>query len=177
MIPPDFTTFWTQAQQQGLKPRIATVGKALLFPASVEALGTGGDKLSTEIWWSPIIPSSHHCPATARRNWLRRNWRITANVVQRDSQTIKPQPRLRMPEFWQQPRRCHVCVQSPVPRSRLQLAVFPISGLNFVAENSSLTISDRRKAGGDARLCSALVSITTREKPAISSSLGISAVS
>src|SRR5215813_367539 len=36
MIPPDFTTFWTQARQQGLKPRIATVGKALLFPASVE---------------------------------------------------------------------------------------------------------------------------------------------
>src|SRR5215467_323980 len=56
MIPPDFTTFWTQARQQGLKPRIATVGKALLFPASVEALGATGDKLSTEVWWSPHHP-------------------------------------------------------------------------------------------------------------------------
>lgn len=56
MIPPDFTTFWTQARQQGLKPKIATVGKALLFPASVEALGAAGDKLSTEIWWSPHHP-------------------------------------------------------------------------------------------------------------------------
>jgi branched-chain amino acid transport system substrate-binding protein len=38
-IPPDFTTFWTQAAQQGFKPKVASVGKALLFPASVDALG------------------------------------------------------------------------------------------------------------------------------------------
>lgn len=56
MIPPDFTTFWTQARQQGLKPKIVTIGKALLFPASVEALGDAGDKLSTEVWWSPHHP-------------------------------------------------------------------------------------------------------------------------
>ena len=56
MIPPDFTTFWTQARQQGLKPKIVTIGKALLFPASVEALGAAGDKLSTEVWWSPHHP-------------------------------------------------------------------------------------------------------------------------
>lgn len=56
MIPPDFTTFWTQARQQGLKPKIVTIGKALLFPASVEALGSAGDKLSTEVWWSPHHP-------------------------------------------------------------------------------------------------------------------------
>jgi branched-chain amino acid transport system substrate-binding protein len=56
MIPPDFTTFWTQARQQGLKPRVVTIGKALLFPASVEALGEAGDKLSTEVWWSPYHP-------------------------------------------------------------------------------------------------------------------------
>ena len=58
-----------------------------------------------------------------------------------------------MPEFWQQPRRCHVCLQSPMPRSRLQLPVFPVSGLDFVAKNSSLTISDGRKA---RRGCTAL---------------------
>ena len=37
----------------------------------------------------------------------------------------RPQPRLRVPEFWQQPRRCHVCPQSRIRRSRLQLPVFP----------------------------------------------------
>ncbi|HUG49061.1 MAG TPA: ABC transporter substrate-binding protein [Candidatus Limnocylindria bacterium] len=58
-IPPDFTTFWTQALQQGFRPRVASIGKALLFPASVEALGeTNGDGLSTEVWWSPSHPFS-----------------------------------------------------------------------------------------------------------------------
>ena len=32
-IPPDFTTFWTQAAQQGFKPKVASIGKALLFPS------------------------------------------------------------------------------------------------------------------------------------------------
>jgi len=56
MLPPDFTTFWNQAHQQGLKPKAATVGKALLFPESVEALGKGGHNLSSEVWWSPNHP-------------------------------------------------------------------------------------------------------------------------
>ena len=33
MIPPDFATFWAQAAQQGFKPKIVTIGKALLFPS------------------------------------------------------------------------------------------------------------------------------------------------
>ena len=58
-IPPDFTTFWTQAAQQGFKPKIASVGKALLFPASVDALGPDlGVGLSSEVWWSPNHPFS-----------------------------------------------------------------------------------------------------------------------
>lgn len=56
VLPPDFTTFWTQSAQQGFRPRAATVGKALLFPASVEALGEAGHNLSSEIWWSPWHP-------------------------------------------------------------------------------------------------------------------------
>ena len=56
MIPPDFATFWSQAAQQGFKPKVVTVGKALLFPSSVEALGDRGDGLTTEIWWSPSHP-------------------------------------------------------------------------------------------------------------------------
>jgi len=57
-IPPDFTNFWTQANQQGFVPKIASVGKALLFPASVEALGELGEGLSTEVWWTPDHPYS-----------------------------------------------------------------------------------------------------------------------
>ena len=55
-IPPDFTTFWQQALQQGFNPKIASVGKALLFPAAVDALGSHGDGMSTELWWSPGHP-------------------------------------------------------------------------------------------------------------------------
>jgi len=56
MLPPDFTNFWKQSLQQGFNPIIATVGKALLFPQSLEALGTIGYNLSSECWWSPNHP-------------------------------------------------------------------------------------------------------------------------
>jgi branched-chain amino acid transport system substrate-binding protein len=56
VLPPDFTTFWNQAQQQGFKPKIASVGKALLFPSAVEALGKHGNHLSSEVWWTPNHP-------------------------------------------------------------------------------------------------------------------------
>lgn len=56
VIPPDFTTFWTQAKQQGFTPKVASVGKALLFPVAVEALGDTGNNLSSEVWWSPNHP-------------------------------------------------------------------------------------------------------------------------
>jgi len=49
IITPDFTTFWNQAAQQGFKPKVVTVGKALIFPASIAALGRRADGLSTEI--------------------------------------------------------------------------------------------------------------------------------
>jgi branched-chain amino acid transport system substrate-binding protein len=57
-IPPDFTNFWKQANQQGFIPKIASIGKALLFPSSVEALGTIGEGMSTEYWWGPSHPFS-----------------------------------------------------------------------------------------------------------------------
>ena len=56
VLPPDFTTFWNQAQQQGLKPKAASIGKAILFPVAVEALGKNGNNLSSEVWWSPNHP-------------------------------------------------------------------------------------------------------------------------
>ena len=55
-IPPDFTTFWTQALQQGFHPKVATIGKALLFPSALEALGDKGGNLASEVWWSPWHP-------------------------------------------------------------------------------------------------------------------------
>lgn len=57
-VPPDFTTYWTQVAQQGLAKqiKIATMAKALLFPAALEALGDRGTGLTTEVWWSPNHP-------------------------------------------------------------------------------------------------------------------------
>lgn len=56
MIPPDFATFWAQAAQQGFKPKVVTIGKALLFPSVISSLGDRGDGLSSEVWWSPAHP-------------------------------------------------------------------------------------------------------------------------
>ena len=56
MIPPDFATFWGQAAQQGFKPKIVTIGKALLFPSVVDSLGERANGLSSEIWWTPNHP-------------------------------------------------------------------------------------------------------------------------
>ena len=58
VIPPDWTTFWSQAQQQGLTPKAASIAKAILFPQSMEALGESGHNLSSEVWWSPNHPFS-----------------------------------------------------------------------------------------------------------------------
>jgi len=56
MNPPDWNTFWKQARQQGLKPKLATIGKALVFPASVSTLGNLADGLTAEVVWSPFHP-------------------------------------------------------------------------------------------------------------------------
>jgi branched-chain amino acid transport system substrate-binding protein len=55
-IPPDFQTFWKQAQQQGFRPKLATVAKVMLFPTEAEALGELGKNIATDIWWSPSHP-------------------------------------------------------------------------------------------------------------------------
>lgn len=56
VIPPDARNFLVQARQQGLKPKIITIGKALLFPSAIESLGDLGEGLSSEVWWSPSHP-------------------------------------------------------------------------------------------------------------------------
>jgi branched-chain amino acid transport system substrate-binding protein len=55
-LPPDFTTFWNQAKQQGFNPKAVSVGKATLYPVNLEALGDAGNNLSAEVWWSPSHP-------------------------------------------------------------------------------------------------------------------------
>lgn len=53
---PAFAVFWAQAAQQGYKPKVAQIGKALLFPADVNSLGDRAKNLATEIWWSRNHP-------------------------------------------------------------------------------------------------------------------------
>ncbi|ATI41986.1 ABC transporter substrate-binding protein (plasmid) [Pacificitalea manganoxidans] len=67
MIAPDFATFWAQAAQQGFSPKIVTIGKALLFPSVIEALGDRGDGLSSEVWWSPSHPFSSSLTGASAR--------------------------------------------------------------------------------------------------------------
>jgi branched-chain amino acid transport system substrate-binding protein len=56
LVPPAFTTFWSQCAQQNYRPKVVTIAKALLFPASVATLGNRAEGLTTEIWWSPGHP-------------------------------------------------------------------------------------------------------------------------
>lgn len=57
MLPPDLGTFVTQMSQQGYRPKMVTIGKAALFPSTIEAISNGlGNGLTTEIWWTPNHP-------------------------------------------------------------------------------------------------------------------------
>jgi branched-chain amino acid transport system substrate-binding protein len=58
MIPPDFTTFWTQAAQQNFHPKVMQAAKATEFPQAIAGLGERADGLSVEVWWSPHHPFS-----------------------------------------------------------------------------------------------------------------------
>jgi branched-chain amino acid transport system substrate-binding protein len=55
-LPPDFYIFWRQANQQGWKPRLATVAKVLLFPADTVPLGPLVNNIATDSWWGPYMP-------------------------------------------------------------------------------------------------------------------------
>jgi branched-chain amino acid transport system substrate-binding protein len=70
-IPPDFVTFWTQAAQQGFTPKVATIGKALFFPATVPSipddLGVG---LAFTTWWGPTFPYESSFDGTTPSEWI-----------------------------------------------------------------------------------------------------------
>jgi branched-chain amino acid transport system substrate-binding protein len=53
---PTFSNFWAQAAQQGYRPKIANIGKAIEFPSAVVSLGPRGKDLTDSTWWSPDHP-------------------------------------------------------------------------------------------------------------------------
>ncbi len=109
VLPPDFTTFWKQARQQGFRPKVASVGKAILFPIAVEALGADGHNLSSEVWWSPNHPfksslngMSAKQLATAYEQATKKQWtqpigfihalfEVAVDVLKRTAQVGDPQ--------------------------------------------------------------------------------------
>jgi branched-chain amino acid transport system substrate-binding protein len=57
MSPPDFTRVWRQCFRENFVPKICTVGRALMFPTAVEAIGGDlGLGTSTEAVWHPSYP-------------------------------------------------------------------------------------------------------------------------
>jgi len=53
---PDFTNFWKQAVQQNYNPKVLTIGKALLFPQTLEAIGDIAYNATVEGVWHPTWP-------------------------------------------------------------------------------------------------------------------------
>jgi branched-chain amino acid transport system substrate-binding protein len=56
LLDPHFQTFWGQALQAGLSPKVVTFAGPFLFPTSLNALGDMGDGMSGEVWWTPDLP-------------------------------------------------------------------------------------------------------------------------
>jgi len=70
--PPDFVTFWTQAAQQGFTPKIATIGKALFFPATVPSIPNNlGERLSFAAWWGPTFPYKSSITGKTPAEWIK----------------------------------------------------------------------------------------------------------
>ncbi|MBI4965155.1 MAG: ABC transporter substrate-binding protein [Desulfomonile tiedjei] len=57
VIPPDWAAAWRQCRQLGFVPKVASIGKAILFPSAVQAIGSDlAAGLTSEVWWSPHHP-------------------------------------------------------------------------------------------------------------------------
>ncbi len=56
VLPPDWTTFWTQAAQQGFSAKAATTAAALAFPGTAEQLGPLAQNHSFDLFWHPTFP-------------------------------------------------------------------------------------------------------------------------
>ncbi len=70
-IPPDFVNFWTQAAQQGFKPKVVTVAKALFFPATVPSIPNDlGEGLAFVSSWGPTFPYKSSFDGTTPSKWI-----------------------------------------------------------------------------------------------------------
>jgi len=57
MIAPDWTAAWRQCARMGFKPKVATMGRSLLFPSDINAIGGElPNGLTAEYWWGPTYP-------------------------------------------------------------------------------------------------------------------------
>ena len=56
IITPDFVNFWKQAIQQSYHPKMLTIGKALLFPQTLDAIGPIAYNCTVEGVWKPDWP-------------------------------------------------------------------------------------------------------------------------
>jgi branched-chain amino acid transport system substrate-binding protein len=54
--PPDFANFWKQCLQQKFQPKIVSMGMALLFPQTLEAVGPSACNVIVECPWHPAFP-------------------------------------------------------------------------------------------------------------------------
>ena len=101
-LPPDFATFWRQAAQQGYTKmvKIAAIAKTGLFPSSVEALGSLGNRLSGAAYWHPTFPYkssstglSSHALADGYESATGRQWNqqlgATASLFDAGLQALK----------------------------------------------------------------------------------------
>jgi branched-chain amino acid transport system substrate-binding protein len=52
----DLLTFWKQAAALGYRPKVVTIGDALVFPQAVEAVGPGALHMTAESLWHPDWP-------------------------------------------------------------------------------------------------------------------------
>ncbi|MGD0560255.1 MAG: ABC transporter substrate-binding protein [Streptosporangiaceae bacterium] len=55
-LPPDFAIMWKQMYQQGFHPKLATVGKDLLFPSDTYSLGSLANNVAINARWNPVLP-------------------------------------------------------------------------------------------------------------------------
>jgi len=77
--PPDFATFWRQANDtpSRFRPQIATVGKALLFPAFIEVLSPSPVGLTSEVTWHPTWPTKSSLTGLSAAQWADEYTRLT----------------------------------------------------------------------------------------------------
>jgi len=75
--PPDFATFWRQASTAKFHPLVATVGKALLFPAFIEVLTPSPVGLTSEVTWHPTWPYKSSLTGLTAQQWADEYTRLT----------------------------------------------------------------------------------------------------